>query len=228
MSDPADFALGRLQIDLARQIDAVCRKFEAEWREGKEIGLGAYLADVPQQGRPALRAELEALERELRQSDETVVPAEPPTQPTPGEARLSKHEDATVPPTDQATLDHAPGSTAIAPEPSLPRSLFRRLRDHSRDRPRRHGGRLPARQVSLNRPVALKMILAGQLANETESSGSTPRPRRRRTSIIPASCRSTRSASTRASIISRWGSLRGRASPNAWPRDRCLPARRPK
>ena len=43
-----------------------------------------YLADVPAEGRPALRAELEALERELRRSDDTMarpdstVPVEAP------------------------------------------------------------------------------------------------------------------------------------------------------
>ena len=60
-----------------------------------------------------------------------------------------------------------------------------------------------ARQVSLNRLVALKMILAGSFASSRTSSGSAPRPRRRPTSTIPTSCRSTRSASTKASNTTR-------------------------
>ena len=60
-----------------------------------------------------------------------------------------------------------------------------------------------ARQVSLNRPVALKMIKAGVLADDDElrrfqneaEAVATARPSR-------ASSRSTRSASTRASATS--------------------------
>ena len=60
-----------------------------------------------------------------------------------------------------------------------------------------------ARQVSLNRLVALKMILAGSFASSRTSRGSAPRPRRRPTSTIPTSCRSTRSASMKASSTTR-------------------------
>ncbi len=57
-------------------------------------------------------------------------------------------------------------------------------------------------KVSLNRTVAVKMILAGQLCHRRRTcSGSAPRPRPRRIWIIRTSCRSTRSASTKASSI---------------------------
>ena len=60
-----------------------------------------------------------------------------------------------------------------------------------------------ARQVSLNRVVALKMILAGAARlRGRRARGSAPRPRRRPTSTTRTSCRSTRSASTTASTTS--------------------------
>ena len=51
-----------MHIDLARRVDEVCRRFEADWREGANLRIADYLVDVSPQGRPALRAELEALE----------------------------------------------------------------------------------------------------------------------------------------------------------------------
>ena len=54
-----------LDLALARRIDAACRRFEADWRGGRSPHVDDYLADVPEQGRPALRAELIALEQEL-------------------------------------------------------------------------------------------------------------------------------------------------------------------
>jgi hypothetical protein len=57
MSDRPSDNLGGLDIDLARRIDEVCRRFEAEWREGKQPRAEDYLAEVSPEGRPALRTE---------------------------------------------------------------------------------------------------------------------------------------------------------------------------
>ena len=64
--------------------------------------------------RTALRDELTALERELRQSEETVARIE----------SGSAAEAPTMAPADQATMDQGPGSTDKAPEPSLPRVRY--------------------------------------------------------------------------------------------------------
>src|SRR5271165_1433048 len=76
-----------LDIEMARRIDDVCRRFEADWRQGREPRIEDYVGEVPDQGQPALRTELEALVHELRPSDETVVrpeagPSNPDEAPT--------------------------------------------------------------------------------------------------------------------------------------------------
>ena len=76
MSEPEPSGASQLEVELMRQIDAVCRRFEADWRAGARPPFDSYLAEVPDQARPALRTELEALDRELRQPEETVGRAE--------------------------------------------------------------------------------------------------------------------------------------------------------
>ena len=69
-----------------------------------------------------------------------------------------------------------------------------------------HGGMgtiFKARQRSLNRPVALKLVAEAPWPATTIASGFARRPRRSPTSIIPTSCRFMRWASTTASAISR-------------------------
>jgi hypothetical protein len=58
-----------LDLFRLRQVDAICQRFEVDWREGRQSPIEDYLVDVPDQGQPAFRAEMEALERELRQSE---------------------------------------------------------------------------------------------------------------------------------------------------------------
>jgi hypothetical protein len=144
MNRPTFSHLDGLDPDLARRIDLVCRRFEADWRGGRRPPIDDYLADVPEDGRQAWRAELEILERELRQSEETggrselqapprstiteaptLAPAASPTVPVEGPGPSSVHDDATVLPSNPIT--EAPtlaptlprdGSAALAPRPA--------------------------------------------------------------------------------------------------------------
>jgi hypothetical protein len=150
MNDPTRPTLDGLDIGLARRINAICRRFEADWRAGPRPAIADYSHDVPEEGRVAIRIELEALERELRQAEETTAPrARRRPHPVPGRliGPRGGHGGPPRPGHDRSRIIRAARGTRAGADPVL-----RRLRDRERAGARRQGRRL---QGAADEPLVL-------------------------------------------------------------------------
>jgi serine/threonine protein kinase len=66
MSEPLYPDLRKMPASQLRRVIQACERYEADWRAGREPRIEDYVAEVPELERAALRAELMALEAELR------------------------------------------------------------------------------------------------------------------------------------------------------------------
>lgn len=69
MSERPNHDLEGLDLETARHIEEISRRFEADWRAGRQPLIEDYLEDLAGEARWGLQIELEALVQELRMSE---------------------------------------------------------------------------------------------------------------------------------------------------------------
>ena len=164
-------------------IDAAAIRFEQEWKKGTRPRIEHFLAEVDESRWPLLLEELLRVERELLQRAGAEPDVEEYHRRFPDSAALidavfgpeSERSDPTDPrhvgPDAATTGPITPGGDADDEQEPAPGTHVRYFGDYELIREIGRGGMgivYKARQISLNRPVALKMIRSAALATEDE------------------------------------------------------------
>jgi WD40 repeat protein len=152
MSERAPPDAGPLPLPLARQVDEICDRFEDAWVEGRRPRIEEYLPDAPEPARPALLRELLHIELEQRhRGGERPAPEDYRSRFPEQLARIGTLLRRLTAP---ATAGPVPPPRPVIPGYEVLGVLGQGAM----------GVVYHARQVALDRPVALKMILAGEYA----------------------------------------------------------------
>jgi len=145
-----------LPVPTLRRIDRVCAAFEEAWKSGGHPAIEPFCADAAEPERSALLRELLLLDVDYRERS-----GDPP----------SRQEYYLRFPNDGRLIDTVFEHGFARPSDRGFAARGRRFGDYELLERIAHGGMgvvYKARQLSLNRVVALKMILAGQLASPEE------------------------------------------------------------
>src|SRR5262249_32401535 len=114
----ADFELpGELDVDLARQIDAVCTQFEQQWRSGQAPRIEDFLGQIPAAGRDRGLCELLALEFDLRRESGEALHVATYVDRFPEDERLVRKAFDLVEPTQSITEGVANAESVPDPPP---------------------------------------------------------------------------------------------------------------
>ncbi len=167
MTDSVNQVDDELPPTVARSVDRICNQFERAWREGPPPRIEDFLSNNSEVERALLLRELILLDLHYRRQRGEPTAAEDYPFPEVDPAWLA---DVVVKPEgNNENLGDTWETRATTPE--LPNLCGLRIGDHELESRISHGAMgvvYKARQLSLNRPVAVKMILKGPLASLLE------------------------------------------------------------